>query len=208
MSKAQTLARAVSTGSLLSDGTLSQQEVTTALGYTPESSANKNQNNGYAGLDGSGKVASAQLPSYVDDVLESANSAALPVTGETGKIYITLDNNKVYRWSGSTYVEIVATPGSTDSVTEGSTNLYYTDTRARSAVSATSASGVGYNSSTGVFSLSSIPNSSLTNSAITINGTSISLGGSTTLSIAGSNIDAGMYNSTYEQITGMDGGTP
>lgn len=208
MSKAQTLARAVSTGGLLSDGTLSQQEVTTALGYTPESSANKNQNNGYAGLDGSGKVASAQLPSYVDDVLESANSAALPVTGETGKIYITLDNNKVYRWSGSTYVEIVATPGSTDSVTEGSTNLYYTDTRARSAVSATSASGVSYNSSTGVFSLSSIPNSSLTNSAITINGTSVSLGGSATLSIAGSNIDAGMYNSTYEQITGMDGGTP
>jgi hypothetical protein len=81
--------------------------VTTALGYTPENSANKSVANGYASLDGSGKVPSSQLPSYVDDVLEYADQAALPVSGETGKIYITLDNNKVYRWSGSTYVEIV-----------------------------------------------------------------------------------------------------
>ena len=55
-----------------------------------------------------GKVPSSQLPSYVDDVIEVANYASLPVTGETGKIYITLDNNKVYRWSGSTYIEIAA----------------------------------------------------------------------------------------------------
>lgn len=55
-----------------------------------------------------GKVPSSQLPSYVDDVIEVANYASLPATGETGKIYITLDNNKVYRWSGSTYIEIAA----------------------------------------------------------------------------------------------------
>jgi len=96
----------------------------------------KNQNNGYAGLDSNGKVASAQLPSYVDDVIESANFAALPVTGETGKIYVALDNGKIYRWSGSAYVEISASPGSTDSVTEGSTNLYFTTQRARDAFSA------------------------------------------------------------------------
>ena len=54
-----------------------------------------------------GKVPSAQLPSYVDDVIEVANFAALPATGESGKIYITINNNKIYRWSGSTYVEIV-----------------------------------------------------------------------------------------------------
>jgi hypothetical protein len=64
--------------------------------------------NGVATLGGDGKVPSSQLPSYVDDVVEVANFAALPVTGETGKIYITLDNNKVYRWTGSTYVEIAA----------------------------------------------------------------------------------------------------
>lgn len=53
-----------------------------------------------------GKVPASQLPSYVDDVVEVANYAALPATGESGKIYITLNNNKIYRWTGSTYVEI------------------------------------------------------------------------------------------------------
>lgn len=55
-----------------------------------------------------GLVPSTQLPSYVDDVVEAANLAALPVSGETGKIYVTLDTNKIYRWSGSAYVEISA----------------------------------------------------------------------------------------------------
>jgi hypothetical protein len=62
--------------------------------------------NGLAELDGSGKVPSGQLPSYVDDVVEVANFAALPVTGESGKIYITLNDNLTFRWSGSAYVEI------------------------------------------------------------------------------------------------------
>ena len=53
-----------------------------------------------------GKVPSTQLPSYVDDVVEYANFAALPATGETGKIYVTLDDNLTYRWGGSEYVEI------------------------------------------------------------------------------------------------------
>ena len=123
--------------------------VTTALGFTPENSANKNANNGYAGLDAGGKVAAAQLPSYVDDVLEFSNFAGFPAEGETGKIFIAIDTGKVYRWSGSAYVEIVASPGSTDSVTEGTTNLYYTDTRARNALSATQ--NITYNSSTGAF---------------------------------------------------------
>src|SRR5690606_32515834 len=47
-----------------------------------------------------------QLPSYVDDVIEVANYASLPVTGESGKIYITVDDNLTYRWSGTTYVLI------------------------------------------------------------------------------------------------------
>jgi len=67
--------------------------------------------NGYAGLDGTGKVPSAQLPSYVDDVEEYADLASFPATGETGKIYVALDTNKIYRWSGSVYVEISADAG-------------------------------------------------------------------------------------------------
>lgn len=53
-----------------------------------------------------GKVPASQLPSYVDDVLEYANLGAFPVTGESGKIYVALDTNKTYRWSGTVYVEI------------------------------------------------------------------------------------------------------
>jgi hypothetical protein len=77
----------------------------------------------------SGLIPIIYLPSYVDDVIEVANYAALPSIGEVGKIYVTLNDNKIYRWSGSTYVNIATSPGTTDDVVEGSVNLYYTDTR-------------------------------------------------------------------------------
>jgi hypothetical protein len=54
----------------------------------------------------SGTISASVLPSYVDDVLNFANLAAFPVAGETGKIYVTEDTNKTYRWSGTVYVEI------------------------------------------------------------------------------------------------------
>lgn len=57
-------------------------------------------------LDAEGRIPSVQLPSYVDDVLEYASLAAFPATGEASKIYVALDTNLTYRWSGSTYVEI------------------------------------------------------------------------------------------------------
>lgn len=85
---------------------ITSSDVTDALGYTPENVANKGVNNGYASLDGGGKVPSSQLPSYVDDVIEVSSFGTLPTTGETGKIYITLDTNKIYRWTGSVYVEV------------------------------------------------------------------------------------------------------
>lgn len=53
-----------------------------------------------------GLVPAGQLPSYVDDVIEAANQAAFPVTGEAGKIFVALDTGKTYRWSGSVYVEL------------------------------------------------------------------------------------------------------
>ena len=96
----------------------------------------------------SGKVPSAQLPSYVDDVIEVADYASLPATGETGKIYITLDDNAQYRWSGSAYVQLVASPGSTDAVPEGTTNLYFSNQRAylavKAAINAGTHSGVSF----------------------------------------------------------------
>ena len=109
------------------DATHIQGIAPSSLGF--EASANKGVANGYASLDASAKVPAAQLPSYVDDVVEYVNLAAFPATGTTGVIYVALDTGKIYRWSGSAYVEISPSPGSTDAVPEGAVNLYYTEAR-------------------------------------------------------------------------------
>ena len=77
---------------------------------------------GVATLDTNGKVPTAQLPSYVDDVIEvkmasdrlSATTAdGSAVTPETGKIYVDCvgdgASEKTFRWSGSQYVVISET---------------------------------------------------------------------------------------------------
>lgn len=94
--------------------------------------------NGVASLDNNGLVPTSQLPSYVDDVVEtyivsgatalsagwlSLTDGGTALTPETGKIYIVLSSgsyqNKTYRWSGSTYVEISASPGQATTSTAG-----------------------------------------------------------------------------------------
>ncbi len=62
--------------------------------------------NGVATLDENGQVPSAQLPSFVDDVLEYSNKAAFPAKGEAGKIYVAQDTNVTWRWGGTAYTEI------------------------------------------------------------------------------------------------------
>lgn len=66
----------------------------------------KGQPGGLAELDSTGKVPAAQLPSYVDDVLEFSTKAQFPQIGETGKIYVAKDTNLTYRWTGTQYLEI------------------------------------------------------------------------------------------------------
>ena len=63
-----------------------------------------------------GTVPATQLPSYVDDVVECATQGARPQVGqtpgpETGKIYVTLDDNRCWRWTGTTYIEISPSSG-------------------------------------------------------------------------------------------------
>lgn len=70
--------------------------------------------NGVATLGSDGKVPADQLPSYVDDVIEVANFAALPGTGESSKIYVTVDNNKTFRWTGTVYIGISVGVGTAD----------------------------------------------------------------------------------------------
>lgn len=61
--------------------------------------------NGVAALDANGKVPSAQLPSYVDDVIE-VEDISTQTTGEKGKIYVDTSTEKTYRWTGSAMIEI------------------------------------------------------------------------------------------------------
>ena len=87
-------------------------------------------------------VQSVNLPSYVDDVVDVGGT--LPESGDTGKIYVVSTGtnvNKIYRWSGSTFIEISPSPGSTDAVTEGSANLYFTNVRAAAAAPVQSVAG-------------------------------------------------------------------
>ena len=182
--------------------------VTTALGYTPENAAHRNAVNGYAGLDSSGLIPSSLLPSFVDDVLEYANLASFPGTGESWKIYVAIDTGKTYRWSGSVYVEISASPGSTDSLTEGSVNLYFTQARARAAISATGS--LSYNASTGIVSytaptaLSAFTNDSgfITASALSPYLTTASAA-STYLPMAGGSLSGNLdFSGANRRITG------
>lgn len=96
----------------------------------------------------------------------------------------------------------------TDDLAEGSTNLYHTTSRARGAISASSATGVSYNSSTGAISLGSIPNSSLANNSITINGTAVALGGTRTLDTdAVGEGSTNLYHTTARARAAVSAGT-
>lgn len=92
-----------------------QDELNTFMGQ-------KGQPSGLATLGTDGLIPSTQLPSYVDDVVEVSNQAALPQPGESGKIYVTADTNLIYRWvvtntetGAGNYVEIPRT--SAESIT-------------------------------------------------------------------------------------------
>ena len=104
--------------------------------YVPQTSVGVA--NGVASLDGDGKVPATQLPSYVDDVIEayivsgatafsagwlSKTSGGSALTPETGVIYVVMTageyQNKTYRWSGSTYVEISSAPAQATESTAG-----------------------------------------------------------------------------------------
>lgn len=81
-----------------------------------------------------GLIPSSQLPSYVDDVLEYNTRAEFPTTGEKGKIYIAINDDSQWRWTGTDYKKMVSSPWSTDAIPEGSQNLYFTEARAKGAV--------------------------------------------------------------------------
>lgn len=102
--------------------------------------AERGVSGGIPTLDEFARIPASQLPSYVDDVLEYLTTAEFPATGETGKIYIAINQGtaanptRQYRWTGSVYAEINPSPGTTDALAEGSTNLYFSEHRVRNTV--------------------------------------------------------------------------
>lgn len=149
-----------------------------ALGYTPENIANKGQANGYADLDANGKVPASRIDfsQTGQTFVVASQSAMLAVSGaNVGAMAIRTDQSRTY--------VLIATPASTlanwvqllspdapvqsvngqtgnvnlltTNIGEG-TNLYYTDARARAAISLTTTGSSGaatYSSSTGVLNV-------------------------------------------------------
>jgi hypothetical protein len=136
-------------------------------------------NNGVASLDANGKIPTSQIPSISFSsgyVVTSENGMLALSNAVVGSIAIRTDNSKNYVLSGlpaSTLanwlellmpVSVSSVNGHTESnitlttsdISEG-TNLFYTNTRARNSISASSP--IVYNTGTGVFS---IPNASST----------------------------------------------
>lgn len=111
----EALAGKVSTTRKVNGKTLSADVSLAAADVGAIPAVQKGAASGVAELDATGKVPAAQLPSYVDDVIEGYLSGGklyketahtTEITGETGKIYVDLHTNKTYRWSGSAFVVI------------------------------------------------------------------------------------------------------
>ncbi|WP_312394747.1 hypothetical protein, partial [Chryseobacterium sp.] len=121
------------TGNVLTGLSQTANGITVYLGSMPTSAdldkyiplTQKGAANGVASLDANGQVPASQLPSYVDDVVDGYykqadgkfyKEAAYTnlIAGEQGKIYVSVDTNKTYRWTGTVFVYI--TSGAVDSV--------------------------------------------------------------------------------------------
>jgi len=129
----------------------------------------------------------------------SANATSIIAIGGSGS-YTTLSTSQTINgdktFTGTVNFGASTLQGITTAVIGEVSNLYYTDARARAAVSATSATGVAYNSTSGVFSLASIPNTSLTNSSFTINGGTVNLGGAITVQGTTNEVDVSTTGTT------------
>lgn len=121
------------------------QAISTVTGLQPAldgkiNTSERGVSGGIPTLDQFARIPASQLPSYVDDVLEYPTRQDFPATGEGGKIYIAINQGTAanptvwWRWTGTTYVDIPPSPGTTDALVEGSTNLYFNESRVRNTV--------------------------------------------------------------------------
>lgn len=78
-----------------------------------------------------GKIPINQLPNAIERIVEFSTYSILLqyLTPSKNEIYHIIDGDRIFRWTGTTYIEIASSPGSTDGIAEGSNNLYYTTAR-------------------------------------------------------------------------------
>ena len=90
------------------DGKLteSQRPVITpeGIGAIPESKIGTPE--GVVPLGSNGLIAAQYIPGGLDEIKEYDNREAFPPTGEDNIYYLAKDTNLLYRWGGSSYVEI------------------------------------------------------------------------------------------------------
>ena len=109
------LAGKVPTSRTVNGKSLSSNIVLSASDVNAIPSSQKGSAGGVATLDSSGFILSSQLPPSVDEILEGYlyNNAFyedeehdVEIDAQSSKIYVDLNNNLTYRWSGTAYVEI------------------------------------------------------------------------------------------------------
>lgn len=199
---------------------------------TKQNISEKGQANGYASLGLDGKVPALQLPSYVDDLIEGyyrvSNGLFYQeigyinlIAGETGKIYVSLDTNKTYRWGGSSFVYI--TSGAVDSVAGktgvvtliksdvGLSNVDNTSDANKPISSATQTAlnakvaTTGNETITGIKTFASSP--IVPNPTTAMQAANKDYIDTINTSLYVENIDGGVARTIYGGVTGIDGGT-
>lgn len=127
-----------------------QGKPTTILGFgITDAVATSDIGSTIASLVG-GLVPASQLPSYVDDVVEGSTLAAFPALGEVSKIYVALDTNLSYRWSGSIYIAMGGTTTDAGVLVSGTLDAARLPTLTGDDVTSTAGSGTLVLSTTGV----------------------------------------------------------
>lgn len=177
--------------------------------------------NGVATLGADGKVPSSQLPpQQVSDVyVVNSQAAMLALTAKQGDFAIRTDSNITYvlriappsvygNWAllpqnaGVQTVNGMVGPNvtiTTDNVSEGATNKYFSNTLSRGAVSATG--DISYNNSTGVFSHTASGVGAGTYNNVTVNANGHVTAGSNVAYLTSANL-ANYYTKTEMQTSG------
>ena len=172
----------------------------------------------------------SNLTAAINEIHDSIGEVALRTQSTTIKTAINELNDSIGSGGLTTTAQTLIGAineidgDTTDAVTEGSSNLYFTNTRARDAVGVTASTGLSYTAGTGKFagvdatttvkgvasfntddfvvssgavSLGSLANDQLDNSSITFNGTAISLGGTVTVNGTANEVTVAENSGTY-----------